>query len=70
MSSKISYVVLVPLGTSTLHDGTTRDNIEIGQEIAEILAKGGSVVLPMWQGWQVGVINNDTGEVTLVGKTK
>lgn len=68
--TKLSYVVIYPLGTMTLENGTEIDNCEIAKDALESLIMTGGISLPNHCGWEVHVINNDTGTITVIGKAE
>lgn len=67
--TKLSYVVIYPLGGTTIGDEHI-DNQTIATRALEALVIGGGISMPSGCGWQVYVVNNDTGEITRVGETE
>lgn len=68
--TKLTYVVLYPLGHQMLEDGSVISNCQIAEDALQALILSGGVRLPNQCGWAVHVINNDTGEITVIGKTE
>ena len=65
--TKLSYIVLYPLGEQMLPNGKIISNYDIAVEALTSLINGGGIALPTGCGWAVQIVNNDTGEVTTIG---
>lgn len=68
--TKLTYIVLYPPGEQMLPNGAIVRNIDIATDALNSLINSGGISLPTGCGWAVQIINNDTGEVTTIGKTE
>ena len=68
--TKLSYIVIYPPGQMMLQNGTLVETSEIATNTLNALVSGGGVTCPSGNGWAIGIVNNDTGEVTMIGQTE
>lgn len=71
--TKLSYMIFYPPGTTLVDwiddQPIQKLNHQIATEALASLINGGGITCPTDSGWAIGIVNNDTGEVTVIGET-
>lgn len=73
-ATRLSYIVIYPEGTTTVgwvaDNPIIKENYDIANEVLDALIMGGGVSIPSGCGWAIGIVDNETGKVNMIGSTE